>query len=175
MAVVASRESFPAYVRRDGAALARLATRLTGRVVDGEDLAQDVLERLARNWGSAAALDNLDAYARRALINLSRTRHRRRQAEREALARLKSQSTFPATGAAGAAGAAEDTETEDGLWASVRALPGRQPAVIALVVLEDRSHVEVAAILGISAANARQIYHRACVRLRLHVKVIAVQ
>ena len=164
MRVGTALESFPAYCRRDGAALVRLASRLTGSAADGEDLAQDVLERLARRWTQVAALDSVDSYARRALINGSRTRYRRQQAEHARLGRL----TPPAMMSSPTC----DTD-DDGLWALVRALPGRQPAVVALVVLEGRSHAEVAALLGISAANARQAYSRACRRLRAGVQALA--
>jgi len=150
-------ETFPAYCRRDRAALVVLATRLSGSAVDGEDLVHDVLERFARRWPEVAALDNVDAYARRALINLSRNRHNRRQAEQVAFARLAAAAHLPA-------GAVEPADPS--IWARVRALPGRQPAVVALAALEGRSHAEVAAILGISAANARQTSSRANRRLR---------
>lgn len=164
MGMVAQHESFPAYFPRERAALVRLAIRLTGSVADGEDLAQDVLERLSRRWPQVAALDSVDSYARRALINESRTRHRRRQAEQALLGRLVAEvaSTGPACDPA-----------DDGMWALVRALPGRQPAVIALVVLEGRNHAEVAALLGISIANSRQTYSRACRLLRAGVRELA--
>jgi len=48
-----------------------LAARLSGSAADGEDLVHDVLERFARRWPQVAALDNVDAYTRRALINLN--------------------------------------------------------------------------------------------------------
>lgn len=161
MEVTLSQESFPAYVRRDRAALVSLAARLTGSAADGDDLVQDVLEQLARRWPQVWAMDSVDAYARRAVINRSRTRYRRRQAEREAFARLAPQPTVSAPDS--------DVATE-WLWALVRALPGRhQPEVFALHVGEDRSLVEVAAILGISAASARQAYSRARQRLQLQV------
>lgn len=150
-------ESFPAYCRRDRSALLELAARLSGSAADGEDLVHDVLERFARRWPEVAALDNVDAYARRALINLSRNRHKRRQAEQAALARL----------AAAAQNPTQPFEPADAsIWSRVRALPGRQPAVVALAALEARSHAEVGAILGISAANARQISSRARRTLR---------
>ncbi len=160
MKVGTAQESFRTYYRRDGEALARLATRLTGSTADGEDLAQDVLERLARSWQRVGLMDNVDGYARRILINESRDRYRRRQAERDALGRLASQPT---------ASTHERDLEDDGLWVSVRALPDRQREVVALVVLEERSLVEVAAILGISAPNARQAYSRARRRLKLEV------
>lgn len=164
MGMVAPLESFPAYFRRERAALVRLGTRLTGSGAEGEDLAQDVLERLARRWPQVAALDSVDSYARRALINESRTRHRRRQAEQALLGRLAAEvaSTSPAYDTA-----------DDGMWALVRALPGRQPAVVALVVLEGRNHAEVAAVLGISVANSRQTYSRACRLLRSGIRELA--
>lgn len=163
MSVAARRESFPAYYRRDVAKLARMAGRLTGSPTDGEDLAQDVLEQMSRNWQRLVALDSVDAYARRAVSNRSRTLFRRRQAEAEALARLAPHTMILDPGV--------DPPT-DWLWAIVRALPGRHhPAVIALHVGEDRSLAEVAAILEISAASARQAKRRALQRLRLALSV----
>ncbi|MGI8807667.1 MAG: sigma-70 family RNA polymerase sigma factor [Acidimicrobiales bacterium] len=164
MDMVTAPESFPAYCRRERAALVRLAIRLTGSAADGEDLAQDVLERLSRRWPQLGALDSVDSYARRALINQSRTRHRRRQSEQALLGRLAAQAVPPSSAG---------NTADDGMWALVRALPGRQPAVVALVALEGRSHAEVAAILGISAANSRQTYSRACRRLRVWVRELA--
>ncbi len=160
MSMATSPESFPAYCRRDRSALVNLATHLTGSPADGEDLAHDVLEQLSQCWPRVAGLDSVDAYARRALINKSRTRHKRRQAE-QALLDLLAQSTAITSPA--------PDLVDDDLWALVRALPGRQAAVVALVVLDGWSQVEVAAILGISAANARQHFWRACERLRTRI------
>ena len=50
--------------------------------------------------------------------------------------------------------------------ADVRALPGSQRRALALRVLDERSHVDIARRLGTTPAAARQAVHAARVRLR---------
>src|SRR3954464_12847322 len=61
---------------REGA-LQRTAHLLTGDVHAAQDLVQNTLAKLYRGWDRIREVDNLDAYARRALVNEYRTAWRR--------------------------------------------------------------------------------------------------
>ncbi|MBA2716431.1 MAG: sigma-70 family RNA polymerase sigma factor [Propionibacteriales bacterium] len=60
---------FEAYARASSSRLLRLAVLLTDRQQDAEDLAQDALLHIQTRWATVSAAENMDAYARRVLIN----------------------------------------------------------------------------------------------------------
>src|SRR5436305_13515307 len=75
--------------------LTRLATAMTGGSIASEDLAQDVLIRLYRDWPRVARMDRPDLYARRALVNAVVSQARRTSRLRRHLAQRDATDDHP--------------------------------------------------------------------------------
>lgn len=144
--------------RTSYAELVGLATLVTGDRTTGEDVAQDAFAGLLRR----GPLDDPDAavgYLRRAVVNLSRGRLRRRAvAERPHRA---DPSPVPA-GPEDAALAGDDSRA---VAAALARLPLRQRECVATCSLLGLSHTEAAAVLGISAGSVKTHVHRGTRRL----------
>lgn len=134
---------FEAFFRAEHPRLVAIGLALTGDREAGRDLAAEALSRAHRSWPS---LDNPSAWVRRVVTNLATDRGRRLGRERRALARVASQTV---------AGSEMNDPVSDGFWAAVRALPERQQAAVVLHYLEDRSILDVAAILGIAEGTVK--------------------
>jgi DNA-directed RNA polymerase specialized sigma24 family protein len=61
--------------------LCRLAFLIVGDRMQAEEVVMDAFARTFASWGRMRRLDRSEAYLRRAVVNLSRTRARRRQTE----------------------------------------------------------------------------------------------
>jgi RNA polymerase sigma-70 factor, ECF subfamily len=133
-----------------------LAAAVSGSRLQAEDLAQEAMSRLDRDWDRVQGLDKPGGWLRRVTINLALSHRRRLVAEAKARLRLgATPSTLPPSAA-----------EHEPVWQAVAALPGKQRAAIALRYLEDRSVDEIAGILDIAPATARVHLHRGRQALR---------
>jgi len=133
-----------------------LAAAVSGSRLHAEDIAQEAMGRLQRNWSKVQGFSKPGAWVRRVTINLAVSHKRRLLSEAKALLRLGGDSAFLPPSAA----------EHEPIWAAVRELPKNQRAAVALYFLEDRSIAEIADILDISPSTARVHLHRA--RQTLH-------
>jgi RNA polymerase sigma-70 factor (sigma-E family) len=133
--------------------LSRLAFARTGSRVDAEDLVQDVLLDAHRRWEVIGRYDDPSAWARRAVLNKTVSRWRRRGRERDAMARW--------AGRRPAGRGADVVLADEELWVAVRALPARQRDVVLLLWFEDLPVSEVAAVLGCGEETVRTHWRRA--------------
>jgi RNA polymerase sigma factor (sigma-70 family) len=133
--------------------LSRLAFARTGSRVDAEDLVQDVLFDAHRRWEVIGRYDDPSAWARRAVLNKTVSRWRRRGRERDALARW--------AGRRSRSVGDEVTFADEELWAAVRSLSARQRDVVLLLWFEDLTVSEVAAVLGCGEETVRTHWRRA--------------
>lgn len=146
---------------REYPAMVALAAAVSGSRTHAEDIAQEALSRLDRNWDKVGGYAKPGAWLRRVTINLALSEKRRRVNELKALVRLRPiNSSLPD-------GAVADLD----VWEVVAQLPKMQRAVISLTFLEDRTSDEVGEILNISPATARVHLHRA--RKTLHERLSA--
>src|SRR3954447_26342741 len=60
---------FDGWVAVRGPALLKLAYTLTGNTADAEDVVQEALARALPRWGRISAVDDVDAYVRRMVVN----------------------------------------------------------------------------------------------------------
>jgi len=141
-------------------ALQRLAHLLTGDVHTAQDLVQTSLAKLYLAWDRLADRDNVDAYARRILLNEHRSAWRRPWRRREVLT-----DEPPERGSA----AEEYDGRREAVWRFVATLPPRQRAVIVLRYYEQLSEVETADVLGISVGTVKSQASRALASLRTHL------
>ena len=133
--------------------LVTVLTALTGNKVLAEDIAQEAMVRAHQRWERVSRYDIPAAWVRRVAINLASNGRARRRSEKRALARL--------------AGERPTWEVQmgrddgpDDFWSTVRRLPARQAAAIALHYLEDRPVAEVAEILGCAEGTAKVHLHK---------------
>ena len=148
-----------AFLAANGRALLRLAYVLTGSRTDAEDLLQDTLVDLHRNWARVAASQAPYAYTRRALVNRHTSNRRKRSASERPIA----PETIPDPGTP------DETARVDSdlaLWERLATLPPRMRQVLVLRFYEDLGDAAIADLLGIRAATVRSSAARALAILR---------
>ena len=138
-------ESFTTYVAQRRLQLFRTACLLCGDPHQAEDIVQDALARLYAAWPRASRADNIDAYARRVIVN-THLNQVRRPWRRERVA---------ADVGDGPVAAHLPTEDLQVLWAALRALPLGQRKVVVLRHYLGLSVEETAADLGISIGTVK--------------------
>ncbi|WP_076816040.1 SigE family RNA polymerase sigma factor [Pseudofrankia asymbiotica] len=152
--------AFEEFVDRTADRLLRSAVLLTGDRGAAEDLLQVALERTYRHWRRIGA-EAPEAYIRRALVNASISRWRRRRFHEVP---LLTEGRWAAD--TRVADHAEALSQRDGLVRALLTLPPRQRAVIVLRYLDDLSEADVAATLGCSVGSVKSHASRGLARLR---------
>lgn len=148
--------AFSDYVSARRAQLYRTACLLCGDPHRAEDVVQDALARLYRNWARVSRADNVDGYVRRMLVNSHYSDRRRPWRRESASASVDLPPLEPGL-------APEDADV---LWTAIRALPPGQRKVIVLRHIWDRSVEETAADLGISPGTVKTQTRDALAALR---------
>ncbi|HEX9775088.1 MAG TPA: SigE family RNA polymerase sigma factor [Actinomycetota bacterium] len=134
--------------------LLRFAYFVCGSRAQAEDLVQDAFVRMYKA-GARVEEQGIGAYARRTIVNLSRSGFRRASRETRALRQLDAR-----------AASDPDVDTRDEMWRAIQELSARQRAVVALKFYEDMSERDVAAALGMSTGSVKKHADRALTRLR---------
>jgi len=125
--------------------LCRLAYVLLGDGPQAEDVVQEAFLRTFTGLGRLRDRSRADAYLRRCVVNLSRSRLRRRSTEgrcNEAVHRTHRDETFT-------------TPADLDMVEAVRSLPPRQRAAVVLFYFADLPETEVAATLGCSVGTVK--------------------
>ncbi|PZG17227.1 SigE family RNA polymerase sigma factor [Nonomuraea aridisoli] len=147
---------FRAFVDAHQRPLLRLAYLLTGEVHRAEDLLQSVLVRMIGRWSRLRHVDNLDAYARKAMVNQYISWRRRRDSDE-----------VPSAEPPDRAYSTEDSAVlRIMLRQALMRLTPKQRAVIVLRFYEDRTERDVADLLGCSVGTVKSQTHHALARLR---------
>jgi RNA polymerase sigma-70 factor, ECF subfamily len=141
--------SFEDLYLREYPGLMAVATALSG--YDGEDLVQDAMLRALVNWEKVQRLERPGGWCHRVLVNLCRSRRRRRVTEARFFARLRREE--PST-----PGPSDDVIS---FWSAVRELPERPRLTVALYYAGDRSVADVARILDVPEGTVRSDLSRA--------------
>ena len=142
---------------REGA-LQRTAHLLTGDVHSAQDLVQTTLARLYLRWDRVRGADNIDAYARTALVNEFRSSWRRAGRRPELVV-----AAVPDTAAAEAP---PYDGSRDAVWRFVCSLPPKQRTVVVLMFYEQLTETEIAHLMGISVGTVKSQSSRALAALR---------
>ena len=150
-------QDFDNFYRAEFGRMLALAYALTGDRAAAEDLVQDAFVSANRRWDRIGRYDSPAGFVRRAIINRSRSRFRRRGRESAALARVAAEPVVDDGGFV-------DTDT---FWTAVRALPAQQMRCVVLRYVEDLDAAGIAAVLECAESTVRVHLHRA--RLTLAV------
>jgi RNA polymerase sigma-70 factor (sigma-E family) len=146
---------FKEFFMGESAALARLGTFLTGDPERGADLAQEALVRTYQHWGRIKE-DDPAPYARRILVNLVRSAHRRKLLEKRHPPR-------PIDVAASRSGHVDE-------WMRVsealKAIPPMRRAAVILRFYEDMTEAQIAETLNRPLGTIKSDIHRGLAALR---------
>ncbi|MHA6760333.1 SigE family RNA polymerase sigma factor [Streptacidiphilus sp. PAMC 29251] len=140
-------------------AMLRTARLLTGDPHTAQDLVQAALLRIYLSWGRSDSWDNPAAYARKTLVNVHATWHKRfwhREVPHDE----------PGDPSQGADPARQWDDLVD-LERALAALPPGHRSVLVLRFYEDLSVEQVAELLGCSVGTVKSRTSRALERIRL--------
>jgi RNA polymerase sigma-70 factor (ECF subfamily) len=137
--------AFDAFYRAEFRRVVAVARSLTGSAAVAEELAQEGFIAAHRRWARVATYDRPGDWVRRVVVNRAISAHRRKGAERRAMARMgrRDEAVPPLP------------DDDDWLWQQVRSLPPRQAQAIALVYVEDLPLERVATILGCAETTVK--------------------
>ncbi|HYP23094.1 MAG TPA: SigE family RNA polymerase sigma factor [Actinomycetota bacterium] len=136
----------------------RLALLLSGDRDEADDVVQEAFVRIMRRSSGSIRPESLDAYLRRTVVNLTRSRWRRIRSQRRYLETHRPRPEEPTTQL--------DVESRHEMWTTLRTLPVRQRAVLFLRYYEDMSETQVAEVLGCSTNAVKCLAARALTSLR---------
>ncbi|MGQ0673801.1 MAG: RNA polymerase sigma factor [Hyphomicrobium sp.] len=170
-AAAGDRAAFAALTDRHYDRVYRLAWRWSGAETLAEDIAQDVMVKLATAITSFRGESQFSTWLYRIAYAATIDHLRARQrivpfAPSDMMMLMEAAPQGPSTGTP------EDHVVGAELWQAVRALPDQQRDAVLLVYGEDLSHQEAAAIMGCSEKTVS--WHLFEARKRLRVKLEAV-
>jgi RNA polymerase sigma-70 factor (sigma-E family) len=148
---------FTAYLQARQARLLRTAYLLTGDRHQAEDLLQTSMAKLYLAWDRVRERGNIDAYARRILVNENNSLWRRPWKRREHVSDELPEAGFHDSYDEGLGAA---------VWDIVSTLPRKARAVVVLRYYEQLSEAETAEVLGISVGTVKSQTSRALASLR---------
>lgn len=151
-------ETIEDLYRLNAPAARRLAYLLTGSRESADDIAQEAFIRAIGRLAHLRDQSAFGSYLRRTVVNITRTRFRRRKVEarylqREAYSNLATSSTT-------------EVGYLDGLQRALLRLPQRQRAAIALRFYEELRDHEIAETLGCAETTVRSLVSRGLASLR---------
>jgi RNA polymerase sigma-70 factor (sigma-E family) len=144
-------------VAREGR-LQRTAHLLTGDVHSAQDLVQNTLAKLYLRWDHVRTAGDVDAYARKVLVNEFRSAWRRPVRRAEQVVESVPDRPAPETPAYDG--------SREAVWRFVCSLPPKQRAVIVLRFYEQLTEAEIAELMGISLGTVKSQSSRALAALR---------
>ena len=164
-----SAVAFDALMQRYDRRMLALALRLTGRLEDAQEVAQEAFSRLHRNLELLRSDDEVGPWLRMVVVNLCKDLARRKA--RSPIA-VNEELISRAVAESNPESAASDRERERILRSALQCLTERERTALVLRELEGLNTLEAAEIMGVAAATVRvQIMHA---RLKLR-KLLAKQ
>jgi RNA polymerase sigma factor (sigma-70 family) len=149
------RDDVDTFCRREWPRLVGSLSLFTGDADLAEEIAQETLARVCRDWRKVSNLDAPGAWAHRVAINLARSHYRHRAvARRHASALVR-----PAT---------EDSDTASAVAVrqAVAALPLRQRSALVLRYFADLSVAETAEAMRCPEGTVKTLTRQAILALR---------
>jgi len=152
-----SDEDLISFCRREHGRLVGLLSLYCGDAAVAEELAQDALARVCRDWRRVRRMDHPSAWASRVAINLANSHFRRRSAERRARERLAARPDETAE---------LDTALALGVRQAAAALPPRQRTALLLHYFCDLPFAQAADLMGSPEPTVKSLARRGIARLR---------
>jgi RNA polymerase sigma-70 factor (ECF subfamily) len=166
-AAAGERAAFAALVERHYDRIYRLAWRWSGARSHAEDIAQDVVVKLATAIKTFRGESEFSTWLYRVAyataVDSIRSRQRIVSLSPSNMLALTESATDQTP---------EDNVLGQELWAAVRALPGQQRDAVLLVYGEDLTHQEAAAIMGCTEKTVSWHLHEARKRLRGQLEAV---
>jgi len=157
---------FVAYVQARGPSLRNLAYLVCGDWHRAADHAQNTLVKLYVAWRRIDRRDNIDRYARVALIRTV-LEERRRPWRRERVAAELPDLAEPAL--------ADEVPQRLAIAAALAGLPPKQRAAVALRYWEDLSVADTAAVLGVTEGTVKSSCARGLAALRQALREAGIE
>ena len=164
--VVAGVEDFDSFYLREYRHMVGLARGMCRDGWVAEDIAQEAMLRAHRRWNTVSRYERPGAWVRRVTINLATSRLRRRVIEMKTITRLGRRRSDLRE---------QLSESDEELWAEVRALPRRQREAVALHYIDDLPISEVAAVLGVAETTVKTHLERGRQNLAMALKSGAIR
>ena len=145
---------------RHYAPMCRLAYVIPGDAALAEEIVMEALIKTFSGWGRIRDVSRADAYLRRAVVNLCRSKIRRKSIEARvnAVSYRRAELNAPDWDP-------ETHETSRLVWAAVRGLPERQRACVVLRYFEDLPEGQIADVLGCSVGTVKSQLSKARAKL----------
>ena len=150
-------DSYAELFRDHGKAVYRLAWFMTGSPHVAEELTAEVFARVLPKWRRGGIVDPV-RYLRTAVVNESRSRHRRASHEQRALSRRRIDVAGVDDVDRGSVG--------EPLLDALGQLPVRQRIVVVLRFVEDLSEAEVARLISAPVGTVKALASRGLATLR---------
>ena len=143
--------------------LVRLAAFLLDDVGTSEEVVQDAYVKMLGAWKRIDDPDKAAAYLRSTVLNLARSKMRRRLVARK-------HDPGPPDDVASAEHTAIGHENQREVVAALRRLPARQREALVLRYYGDLSEAEIAATMGVSQGAVKSHLHRGKAALARHLE-----
>jgi RNA polymerase sigma-70 factor (ECF subfamily) len=142
---IAMAWGFEEVYRREYPGLVAVAAAMTGDRDGAQDLVHDTMVKAFVRWDRVSRLDRPGAWCHHVLLNICRSRLRRLATEGRYLSRLRRR----------AATSPEPSTDTLVFWSTVRRLPSRPRAVVALYFGAELTSVQIAEVLGVPEGTVR--------------------
>ena len=136
----------------------RLAYLLTGDHHQAEDIVSDAFAKVYVQW-KKGRVDDVGAYVRRAVVNESNSKLRRRYLERREASKRSGDDR-------GVRRVDDQAAEHDEVWRAIERLPERQRQAVVLRYYEDLSEADTAEILGVSVGTVKSQVSRGLTRMQ---------
>jgi RNA polymerase sigma-70 factor (sigma-E family) len=157
---VADPPDFDSWVAARGPALLRLAYTLTGNRSDAEDVVQEALSRALPRWSRISAVEDVDAYVRRMVVNAHTSWWRKFRRRESPAAEVR------ADGVMAGPDRAVAPDDRQRIWLACQALPEAQRTAVVLRYYEQLEYAEIATLTGVREGSVRSRVSRGLAALR---------
>ena len=157
---------FAEFVAARSASLYRTAYLMVGEHALAQDLLQEALTKTYVAWPRLRAVENAEAYTRRAITNTAISWSRKKSWHERPTDTGPDRPDHPGT-----PGHADELGTREWLWQELQQLPPRQRAALVLRFYEDLSEADTAAAMGCAVGTVKSQVSQGLRRLRAQVGV----
>ena len=152
-------QAFDELVKKHYSTTHNLLVRLSGNIMDADDLCQETFIRVYRSLRKFKAKSQFSTWLYRIATNVANSHHRK-----EKVRQLLSFGNDPETMAVDEP--TEPRELDPEMWDAINSLPQKQKMVLTLRIFQELPFKVVASILNMSENSAKVNYHHAIQRLK---------